>query len=58
VAEGVVAAPVAVELAAEHGVEVPIAVQVTEVLAGRATAADAYRDLLGRRRREEIYGLG
>jgi glycerol-3-phosphate dehydrogenase (NAD(P)+) len=58
VAEGVTAAPVAVELAAERGVEVPIAVQVTEVLAGRATAADAYRELLGRRRREEIYGLG
>jgi glycerol-3-phosphate dehydrogenase (NAD(P)+) len=58
VAEGVTAAPVAVELAAEHGVEVPIAVQVTEVLAGRATAAEAYRELLGRRRREELYGLG
>ena len=58
VAEGVTAAPVAVELAAEHGVEVPIAVQVTEVLAGRVTAAEAYRGLLGRRRREELYGLG
>jgi glycerol-3-phosphate dehydrogenase (NAD(P)+) len=57
VAEGVPAAPVTVALAAEHGVEVPIAVQVADVLAGRTTAADAYRNLLGRRRREELYGL-
>jgi glycerol-3-phosphate dehydrogenase (NAD(P)+) len=55
VAEGVAAAPMAVELAAVHGVEVPIAAQVTEVLAGRVTAAEAYRGLLGRRRREELY---
>jgi glycerol-3-phosphate dehydrogenase (NAD(P)+) len=58
VAEGVTAAPVAVALAAANGVEVPIAAQVAEVLAGRITAADAYRGLLGRRRREELYGLG
>ena len=58
VAEGVTAAPVAVALAAEHGVEVPIATQVAEVLAGRVTAAEAYRGLLGRRRRDELYGLG
>ncbi|HEY6534034.1 MAG TPA: NAD(P)H-dependent glycerol-3-phosphate dehydrogenase [Acidimicrobiales bacterium] len=58
VAEGVPAAPVTVALAAEHGVEVPIAVQVADVLAGRTTAAEAYRDLMGRRRREELYGLG
>jgi glycerol-3-phosphate dehydrogenase (NAD(P)+) len=55
VAEGVTAAPVAVELAEAHGVEVPIATQVTEVLAGRVSAAEAYRGLLGRRRREELY---
>ncbi len=58
VAEGVTAAPIACELAAEHGVEVPIASQVADVLAGRTTAAEAYRGLLGRRRREELYGLG
>ncbi len=58
VAEGVTAAPIAVALAAEHGVEVPIATQVAEVLAGRVTAAEAYRGLLGRRRRDELYGLG
>jgi glycerol-3-phosphate dehydrogenase len=45
-----------VELAAVHGVEVPLAAQVVEVHAGRSTAADAYRGLLGRRRREELYG--
>jgi glycerol-3-phosphate dehydrogenase (NAD(P)+) len=58
VAEGVTAAPTVVELAAEHGVEVPIAAQVAEVLAGRVSAFDAYRGLLGRRRREELYGMG
>ena len=58
VAEGVTAAPIAVALAEEHGIEVPIAAQVTEVLSGRATAAQAYRGLLGRRRRTELYGLG
>jgi glycerol-3-phosphate dehydrogenase (NAD(P)+) len=58
VAEGVTAAPIAVALAAEHGVEVPIAAEVAEVLAGRVTAAEAYRGLLGRRRRDELYGLG
>jgi glycerol-3-phosphate dehydrogenase (NAD(P)+) len=57
VAEGVKAAPVTVELATELGVEVPIAVQVSEVLAGRATAAEAHRGLLGRRPRSEVYGL-
>jgi glycerol-3-phosphate dehydrogenase (NAD(P)+) len=58
VAEGVTAAPAAVLLAESHDVEVPIAVQVADVLAGQTTAADAYRVLLGRRRREELYGMG
>jgi glycerol-3-phosphate dehydrogenase (NAD(P)+) len=58
VAEGVTAAPLAVELAARHAVEAPLATQVSEVLAGRARPADAWRDLLGRRRRDELYGLG
>lgn len=57
VAEGVTAAPVAVRLAEAHGVEVPIAAQVADVLAGRTTAAEAYRGLLGRRRRAELDGL-
>lgn len=58
VAEGVSAAPITVALAAEYGVEVPIAVKVADVLAGRTSAADAYRALMGRRSREELYGLG
>jgi glycerol-3-phosphate dehydrogenase (NAD(P)+) len=58
VAEGVKAAPVAVELAAEHEVEMPIAEQVAAVCAGRATARDAYRGLLARGQRPEVYGLG
>jgi glycerol-3-phosphate dehydrogenase (NAD(P)+) len=58
VAEGVKAAPVAVELAHEHGVEMPIAEQVAAVCAGRATAKDAYRELLARGQRPEVYGLG
>lgn len=57
VAEGVKAAPVAVELAHEHGVEMPIAEQVAAVCAGRATARDAYRELLARGTRPEVYGL-
>ena len=57
VAEGVKAAPVAVELAREHGVEMPIAEQVAAVCAGRATAHDAYRELLARGQRPEVYGL-
>jgi glycerol-3-phosphate dehydrogenase (NAD(P)+) len=58
VAEGVKAAPVAVELAREHQVEMPIAEQVAAVCAGRATAKDAYLELLARGQRPEVYGLG
>ena len=55
VAEGVKAAPVAVELAKHHGVEMPIAGHVAEVCAGRMTARDAYRQLLARDQRPEHY---
>lgn len=58
VAEGVKAAPVAVELARELDVEMPIAEQVAAVCSGRATARDAYRELLARGSRPELYGLG
>jgi glycerol-3-phosphate dehydrogenase (NAD(P)+) len=58
VAEGVKAAPVAVELARELHVEMPIAEQVAAVCAGEATARDAYRELLARGSRPEVYGLG
>lgn len=57
VAEGVKAAPVAVELAREHGVEMPIAESVAAVCAGDQTAFEAYRALLARSRRPEVYGL-
>jgi glycerol-3-phosphate dehydrogenase (NAD(P)+) len=46
VAEGVKTTPVAIELALEHGVPMRIASEVDSVLAGRATAHDAYRGLL------------
>ena len=57
VAEGVKAAPVAVELAHEHDVEMPIAESVSAVCAGELTATDAYRGLLARSRRPEVYGF-
>ncbi|MGY6499284.1 MAG: NAD(P)H-dependent glycerol-3-phosphate dehydrogenase [Acidimicrobiales bacterium] len=53
VAEGVKAAPVAVELATQAGVEMPIASAVAAVCSGRATAVDAYRNLLARESRPE-----
>jgi glycerol-3-phosphate dehydrogenase (NAD(P)+) len=55
VAEGVKAAPVAVELAAQHGVEMPIAAEVAAVCAGECTAVEAYGHLLARNQRPEIY---
>ncbi|MBK5221768.1 MAG: NAD(P)H-dependent glycerol-3-phosphate dehydrogenase [Acidimicrobiia bacterium] len=58
VAEGVKAAPVAVELAAQHGIEMPIAQGVAAVCAGRCSAVDAYQGLLARSSRPELYGLG
>jgi glycerol-3-phosphate dehydrogenase (NAD(P)+) len=53
VAEGVKSAPVAVELGAEYGVDMPIAEQVTRVVWGEASAAEAYEELLSRRQRFE-----
>lgn len=58
VAEGVKTAPVAVELAREHRVEMPIAEQVAKVVAGECTAVDAYMGLLARDPRPEVYGMG
>ena len=46
-----------VELAREHGVEMPIAEEVDAVLHHGRTAAEAYRGLLGRRRRHEMHGM-
>ena len=45
VAEGVKTAPIVMELAAEHHVELPICAEVAAVIAGRQTAWDAYRGL-------------
>jgi glycerol-3-phosphate dehydrogenase (NAD(P)+) len=57
VAEGVKTAAVVMELAAEHGVEMPIAEQVYRVCHEGASAAEAYRGLLGRRPTHELHGL-
>ncbi|WP_068160932.1 NAD(P)H-dependent glycerol-3-phosphate dehydrogenase [Rhodococcus phenolicus] len=45
VAEGVKTAPTVMELAREHGVEMPIAAEVEAVVAGRHTPTEAYRGL-------------
>ncbi|AQA17667.1 NAD(P)H-dependent glycerol-3-phosphate dehydrogenase [Halioglobus japonicus] len=46
VAEGAKSAPAVMALAAQHGVEMPIAQDVSRVLAGDATASRAFRGLL------------
>jgi glycerol-3-phosphate dehydrogenase (NAD(P)+) len=56
VAEGVKAAAVVVKLAAEVGVDAPIAQEVHGVLNGEATVADAYRGLTRRAPGHEIHG--
>jgi glycerol-3-phosphate dehydrogenase (NAD(P)+) len=55
VAEGVKTAAVVMDLAQEHGVEMPIAEQVYAVLHEDRPAADAYQGLLGRRGRSEMH---
>lgn len=57
VAEGVRTAPVVMELAAEHGVEMPIAEQVCAVVNRGRPASEAYRGLLRRRPRREMHGI-
>jgi glycerol-3-phosphate dehydrogenase (NAD(P)+) len=46
VAEGVKSAPVVLELAARHGVDMPMVHEVCEVVLGRSTAKRAFRGLL------------
>jgi glycerol-3-phosphate dehydrogenase (NAD(P)+) len=46
VAEGVRTAPVAMQLAERHGVDMPIAREVAAVIAGERTPAEAYRGLV------------
>lgn len=53
VAEGVATTRAALSLAARHGVEMPIASQVRDVLDGRRSPAEAVRDLLARPLKEE-----
>jgi glycerol-3-phosphate dehydrogenase (NAD(P)+) len=53
VAEGVRTTEVALALGARHGVELPIAQQMADVLAGRKDPQTAIRDLMGRRQKLE-----
>lgn len=53
VAEGVRSAPVIVELATRHGVEMPIAQQVVDVCRGDVTPAEALAVLMARQQRSE-----
>ncbi len=54
VAEGVMTTAAALELGTRYGVELPIAGEMAEVLAGRETAADAVGRLMVRRQRGEF----
>jgi glycerol-3-phosphate dehydrogenase (NAD(P)+) len=57
VAEGVKSSKVVMELAEEHGVELPIAAEVYGVVHEGRPATDAYRGLLGRNVRSEMHGM-
>jgi glycerol-3-phosphate dehydrogenase (NAD(P)+) len=54
VAEGVRTTHAALVLGARHGVELPIAAQMADVLAGRRDARSAVMELMGRRQKQEI----
>ena len=56
VAEGVKTTGAALALGARHGVELPIAAQMAEVLAGRKDARRALEDLMVRPQRAEVDG--
>ena len=53
VAEGVKTTDAAIALGARHGIELPIAVQMADVLSGRKDPLTAIRVLMGRRQRAE-----
>jgi glycerol-3-phosphate dehydrogenase (NAD(P)+) len=53
VAEGVRTTSAALALGARHGVELPIAAQMADVMAGRRTPAEALDELMVRRQRHE-----
>ena len=54
VAEGVRTTGAALALGARHGLELPIAAQMSEVLEGRTSPLDAVETLMGRRQRAEV----
>ena len=56
VAEGVRTTGAALALGARHGIELPIAAQMAEVLEGRSSPAEAVEALMGRRQRAEVDG--
>ena len=56
VAEGVRAAPVAMKLAADLGVQLPIASEVDAVVRGEATVHTAYRGILAVAPGHEVMG--
>ncbi len=56
VAEGVRTTGAALALGARHGIELPIAAQMAEVLEGRTSPAEAVEALMGRRQRAEVDG--
>jgi len=53
VAEGVKTTEAALALGVRQGIELPIAREMSEVLAGRKAPQDAIRDLMGRRQKLE-----
>jgi glycerol-3-phosphate dehydrogenase (NAD(P)+) len=57
VAEGVKTTSVVMELARQHGVEMPIVEEVFAVVSEGRPATEAYRGLLGRQYRHELHGL-
>ena len=57
VAEGVTTAPVVVELARQHGVEMPIAETVAAILDRRIAPRDAISMLMEREPRHELHGF-
>jgi glycerol-3-phosphate dehydrogenase (NAD(P)+) len=57
VAEGVKTSKVVMELAREHGVDMPIAASVFSVVHEGMPATEAYRGLLGRNIRSEMHGM-
>lgn len=58
VAEGVASAPAVLELAARHGVEMPICGVVSDVLDGRLAPSDAVSKLMSRDAVGELHDLG